>query len=201
MANKLSGNRLQRVAVTAAIVLSAAAVTIYHALNPDPNDYEAFADLRFHPMAYVLGDLFPTFLLAPVVYWMTGRPMERLTAWAQGVKFGIFSIGYIATSTWRPEHRVGLAVACSGGAVLGIATGYVTSGLARWGFIAWLDRRFDDAMIWALIGAFLAGTAVYCYQIFSQGEATKEGPNAQPTVGVPVISKNNHSGEAAGTGN
>src|SRR5581483_10518164 len=135
---KLDHNKPRKIAITAAIVFSSAAVAVYHTFNPSPNDYQAMVDFHFHPIASVLGAVLPSFVLAPFTYWAAGRTMPRLASWVQSVKCKIFRSGYAVTRNWRPEHRAGLVAASIGGATLAVAVGYVTSGWSRWGLENWL---------------------------------------------------------------
>jgi hypothetical protein len=68
---------------------------------------------------------------------------------------------------WKPEHRAGLMLACAAGAAIGLVSGYATSGLRRWSLIDWLSSYSSDAFAYAVIGAFVVGTVVYCCRMFS----------------------------------
>jgi hypothetical protein len=43
----------------------------------DPSSIQEMADWRHHPIAYVVGTLFPTIILTPAAYWLTGFLIRR----------------------------------------------------------------------------------------------------------------------------
>jgi TPR repeat protein len=69
---------------------------------------------------------------------------------------------------WKPEHRAGLAIAGAAGAAIGIAMGFATSGLKRWGLSGWFDQYSTDAFMWAFIGALGLGQQSIAIEFFLQ---------------------------------
>jgi hypothetical protein len=51
----------------------------YNALSPNPNDAQWVADVQQHPFATMSGSVLPTIILAPLVYWLTGKIARRLS--------------------------------------------------------------------------------------------------------------------------
>jgi hypothetical protein len=69
-----------------------------------------------------------------------------------------------------------LRVAAGAGAALGIAFGYGQwcahgpKGLVAHGLVYWLENQFMDALIWAILGGFVAGAVVYGYRTLTKKE-------------------------------
>ena len=194
---KVDNNKHRQIATTVAIVFSCAGMAVYRAINPSPGEYQAMVDLHFHPIASVLGAVLPSFVLAPLTYWAVGRTMPRLATWGQSVKRQIFKSLYAVTGNWKAEHRAGLVAASLGGATLAVAIGYITSGWSRWGLANWLAHHSGDAIIWAIIGAFVIGTAVYCHRAFSAGYPTNGEVSERPSENGPATCLNSPTKEGA----
>jgi hypothetical protein len=70
---------------------------------------------------------------------------------------------------WKREHRAGLATASAAGAIVAIAIGFANNDwrLRRLGLTYWLEHYAGDVIMWAVVGALVAGAAVYCWRVFS----------------------------------
>lgn len=69
---------------------------------------------------------------------------------------------------WKPEHLMALAVAIFVGAGLGLAFGFSQRSLTTFGLIRWMQSsEANDAVLWAAIGAFVVGGAVFVWRSFS----------------------------------
>jgi len=63
---------------------------------------------------------------------------------------------------WKPEHRAGLAVGIIGGGALGVAVGFWLTHWSGLRLTTWMTLEPQDVLMWAFIGAVIAGAAVYC---------------------------------------
>jgi fructose-specific phosphotransferase system IIC component len=84
-----------------------------------------------------------------------------------------------------------LRVAAGAGAALGIAMGYGQwsahgpKGLVARGLVYWLENQSIDALIWAILGGFVAGAVVYCYRTLIKKEG--EQNNAYVMLAAAVL--------------
>ncbi len=72
-------SKIKRIQILAAVswLVLYGAWSIYTSLNPDPRDQQAVMDVRYHPIATVLGALAPSIILAPLVYWVFGLALRQ----------------------------------------------------------------------------------------------------------------------------
>jgi hypothetical protein len=173
-----------------AFVLGTGVIATYDTLHPSFNFLAV--GFHYHPIASLLGALLPSIMLAPLVYLSVGRNLRR-RYYRQVIEYdsaGATPIHSAQEKTvmtiapnsptsgdqtirlnplkWKPEHRAGLAMACAAGTVIGIVTGYATSHLPHLTFAMWLTRFSDDAVAYSIMGALVAGAAVYCHRMFSK---------------------------------
>jgi TPR repeat protein len=78
-------DRIKRLQIigTGLYVLVVGGFEIHEALNPNPAWYDyqqVMVNLKYHPIASVLGGLAPVVILAPFTYWMFGRILRRNAA-------------------------------------------------------------------------------------------------------------------------
>ncbi|MBV8798319.1 MAG: hypothetical protein JOY77_05090 [Alphaproteobacteria bacterium] len=73
-----------------------------------------------------------------------------------------------AKAAWTREQKTGAAVALAVGAVTGAIVGYGHREDRYLELSGWLANDGGEAVLWAVIGAFLAGAAIYAYRVFSK---------------------------------
>jgi len=77
-----SHNQIRLFQVAAAVIWIAivGGMNVIRALNPNVQDFQAVADVTYHPIASAMGALFPSVVLALPVYWGAGIFLRRLSA-------------------------------------------------------------------------------------------------------------------------
>ena len=68
---------------------------------------------------------------------------------------------------WKSEHLIALAVAIFAGAGLGLAFGFSQRPHQAFTLIAWIQSFPSDVILWTVIGAAVAGGAVFVWRSFS----------------------------------
>ncbi|MGH6848159.1 MAG: hypothetical protein ACREC0_12210 [Methylocella sp.] len=71
----------------------------------DQSSAQAILDLRLHPVASILGSLFPTAILAPIAYWLSGFGLRRYGARMARAK-GRFKVCEFCAETIKSEAKV-----------------------------------------------------------------------------------------------
>lgn len=66
------------------------------------------------------------------------------------------------------EQKTGAAITLAVGAVIGAIVGYGHRENRYLELSGWLASDGGEAVLWAVIGAFLAAAAIYAYRVFSK---------------------------------
>jgi hypothetical protein len=69
--------RLAQISAATLWVLCVGGLAINRAFHPNPYDFQALADLTYHPIASALGALAPSVVLSPLAYWWSGVVIRR----------------------------------------------------------------------------------------------------------------------------
>ncbi|MBI1953316.1 MAG: hypothetical protein HYS41_04250 [Candidatus Omnitrophica bacterium] len=60
-----------RIILTVLFFVTQGGMSVYRTLHD--STYQARLNLQYHPVASILGSIFPALLLSPILYWWSGR--------------------------------------------------------------------------------------------------------------------------------